>query len=178
MRQFSCPGTTDANELLANSGTAKKPHTVPVKMNLMNTFHENVKCRISKKRNLRQLLCCRRPPPAKLRELNAVAPQEHKLSEEFVESLEGMLVSVVDGANGANNSTQPPTLQQINLLWKAAHWPEGTPHRKTMYAVWVGHVVRQGKKSEELCNSWNEQVVMFINVKVFHSCRKYAGTLV
>ncbi|KAG7260753.1 hypothetical protein CRUP_015132 [Coryphaenoides rupestris] len=58
---------------------------------------------------------------AKLRELNGSAPQEHKLSEEFMESLEGMLGSVVDWAN---NSTQPPSLQQINLLWKASHWPE------------------------------------------------------
>lgn len=58
---------------------------------------------------------------AKLKELNGTASPEHKLSEEFVESLERMLDSVV---GGANNSTPPPSLQQINLLWKASHWPE------------------------------------------------------
>ncbi|CAL8241785.1 unnamed protein product [Merluccius merluccius] len=59
---------------------------------------------------------------AKLKELNIGAPQEHKLSEEFVESLETMLGSVVVGPN--NSNTQTLTLQQINLLWKASHWPE------------------------------------------------------
>ena len=70
--------------------------------------------------------CC---PPAKLKELNGTASPEHKLSEEFVESLERMLDSVV---GGANNSTPPPSLQQINLLWKASHWPEGTPPRREL----------------------------------------------
>ncbi|XP_051923054.1 phospholipase A-2-activating protein [Hippocampus zosterae] len=54
----------------------------------------------------------------KLRELNAGAPQEDKLSEDFLESLERLLASVC----GPNEC--PPTIQQINLLWKASHWPE------------------------------------------------------
>uniref|UniRef100_A0A8C6TAU2 Phospholipase A2-activating protein n=1 Tax=Neogobius melanostomus TaxID=47308 RepID=A0A8C6TAU2_9GOBI len=56
---------------------------------------------------------------AKLKELNAGAPQEHKLSEELLESIDQLLVSVC-----ASNSEPAPTLQQINLLWKATHWPE------------------------------------------------------
>uniref|UniRef100_A0A3Q3KAP9 Phospholipase A2-activating protein n=1 Tax=Monopterus albus TaxID=43700 RepID=A0A3Q3KAP9_MONAL len=56
----------------------------------------------------------------KLRELNGGAPTEHKLSEEFLESLEQLLLSVC----GLNSSEPPPTIQQINLLWKASHWPE------------------------------------------------------
>ncbi|KAM3857742.1 phospholipase A-2-activating protein [Diretmus argenteus] len=56
---------------------------------------------------------------AKLKELNGGAPLEHKLSEEVVETLERLL-SCVCGPN----SDQPPTIQQINLLWKASHWPE------------------------------------------------------
>ncbi|XP_061619717.1 phospholipase A-2-activating protein isoform X2 [Phyllopteryx taeniolatus] len=54
----------------------------------------------------------------KLKELNAGAPQEHKLSGDFLESLERLLVSVCGPNEG------PPTIQQINLLWKASHWPE------------------------------------------------------
>lgn len=59
---------------------------------------------------------------AKLKELNGGAPHEHKLSEEILESLERLLVSVC----GPNSPEPPPNLQQINLLWKASHWPEGT----------------------------------------------------
>ncbi|KAJ3585415.1 hypothetical protein NHX12_014134 [Muraenolepis orangiensis] len=58
---------------------------------------------------------------AKLKELNGGASPEHKLSEEFVESLESMLGIVVGGAPDA---APPLTLPQINLLWKASHWPE------------------------------------------------------
>lgn len=58
---------------------------------------------------------------AKLKELNSQAPQEHKLTEEFLECIEKLLVSVC----GSDSSEPPPTIQQINLLWKAAHWPEG-----------------------------------------------------
>lgn len=59
-------------------------------------------------------------PPAKLKELNEGAPQEHRLTEEALEHLGGLLESVSDP------SKPPPTLQQLSLLWKAAHWPEGT----------------------------------------------------
>ncbi|XP_031706920.1 phospholipase A-2-activating protein isoform X2 [Anarrhichthys ocellatus] len=57
---------------------------------------------------------------AKIKELNGDAPQEHRLSEEILESLERLLVSVSE----PNSSKSPPTIQEINLLWKAAHWPE------------------------------------------------------
>ncbi|XP_061566356.1 phospholipase A-2-activating protein [Cololabis saira] len=57
---------------------------------------------------------------AKLKELNGGAPQEHKLSEETVENLEGLLLYVC----GENTSDVPLTIQQIGLLWKASHWPE------------------------------------------------------
>uniref|UniRef100_A0AAX7ULK4 Phospholipase A2-activating protein n=1 Tax=Astatotilapia calliptera TaxID=8154 RepID=A0AAX7ULK4_ASTCA len=60
------------------------------------------------------------PFTAKLKELNGGAPQEHKLSEEVLESLERLLLSVC----GLNSSEPAPTIQQINLLWKASHWPE------------------------------------------------------
>lgn len=56
---------------------------------------------------------------AKLKELNAGAPQEHKLTEELLESINQLLVSVC-----GSNSEPAPTMQQINLLWKATHWPE------------------------------------------------------
>lgn len=59
---------------------------------------------------------------AKLKELNGGAPQDHKLSDEILESLEMLLMSVCE----PDSSRPPPTLQQINLLWKASHWPEGT----------------------------------------------------
>lgn len=40
-----CPGTTDANELLANSGPAKKQYTVPVKYKIKGVIilsNENI----------------------------------------------------------------------------------------------------------------------------------------
>ncbi|XP_074479358.1 phospholipase A-2-activating protein [Sebastes fasciatus] len=58
---------------------------------------------------------------AKIKELNGGAPQEHKLSDELLESLEKLLVSVSDPNS---STTSPPTIQEINLLWKASHWPE------------------------------------------------------
>uniref|UniRef100_A0A672ZNI2 Phospholipase A2-activating protein n=1 Tax=Sphaeramia orbicularis TaxID=375764 RepID=A0A672ZNI2_9TELE len=58
--------------------------------------------------------------PAKLKELNGRAPQEQKLSEEALESIERLLLSVC----GPSSSEPPPTIQQISLLWKASHWPE------------------------------------------------------
>lgn len=67
-------------------------------------------------------------PPAKLRELNEGAPQEHRLTEETLEDLGGLLESVCEP------SKPPPTLQQLSLLWKAAHWPEGTSGRSRTLA--------------------------------------------
>uniref|UniRef100_A0A3Q3G4N8 Phospholipase A2-activating protein n=1 Tax=Labrus bergylta TaxID=56723 RepID=A0A3Q3G4N8_9LABR len=57
---------------------------------------------------------------AKLKELNGGAPQEHQLSEEILESVERLLMSVCEPCS----SKSPLTIQQINLLWKASHWPE------------------------------------------------------
>lgn len=71
--------------------------------------------------------------PAKLKELNGGAPQEHKLSEEILESLERLLVSICE----PNSSNAPPTIQQINLLWKASHWPEGTTQFMIFYYVFL-----------------------------------------
>ncbi|XP_062304996.1 phospholipase A-2-activating protein [Osmerus eperlanus] len=56
---------------------------------------------------------------AKLRELNGGAPQEQKLSEEVLESLEKLLLCVSD-----LSSAEQPTTLQISLLWKASQWPE------------------------------------------------------
>lgn len=68
---------------------------------------------------------------AKLKELNGGAPQEHKLSEEVLESLERLLVSV----SSSNCDEAPPTIQEINLLWKASHWPEGTIFQHCKYLI-------------------------------------------
>uniref|UniRef100_A0A1A8L2W5 Phospholipase A2-activating protein n=1 Tax=Nothobranchius pienaari TaxID=704102 RepID=A0A1A8L2W5_9TELE len=57
---------------------------------------------------------------AKLKELNGGAPPEHKLPEETMESIERLLLSVC----GPDSSEPPPTIQEINLLWKASLWPE------------------------------------------------------
>ncbi|XP_014883971.1 phospholipase A-2-activating protein isoform X1 [Poecilia latipinna] len=57
---------------------------------------------------------------AKLKELNEGAPQEHKLSDDTMGSLEQLLLVVC----GANSPETPPTIQQISLLWKVSHWPE------------------------------------------------------
>ncbi|XP_046904858.1 phospholipase A-2-activating protein [Hypomesus transpacificus] len=56
---------------------------------------------------------------AKLKELNGGAPQEQKLSEEVLESLEKLLLCVSD-----LSSAEQPTTLQISLLWKASQWPE------------------------------------------------------
>uniref|UniRef100_A0A8D0DFG6 Phospholipase A2-activating protein n=1 Tax=Sander lucioperca TaxID=283035 RepID=A0A8D0DFG6_SANLU len=57
---------------------------------------------------------------AKVKELNGGAPPEHKLSEEILESLQRLLVSVSE----PNSSMSPPSIQEISVLWKASHWPE------------------------------------------------------
>ena len=68
--------------------------------------------------------------PAKLKELNGGAPQEQKLSEEVLESLEKLLLCVSD-----LSSAEQPTTLQISLLWKASQWPEGIgPNRITLYS--------------------------------------------
>uniref|UniRef100_A0A8D0AHX3 Phospholipase A2-activating protein n=1 Tax=Sander lucioperca TaxID=283035 RepID=A0A8D0AHX3_SANLU len=56
----------------------------------------------------------------KVKELNGGAPPEHKLSEEILESLQRLLVSVSE----PNSSMSPPSIQEISVLWKASHWPE------------------------------------------------------
>nr|XP_029530441.1 phospholipase A-2-activating protein-like [Oncorhynchus nerka] len=56
---------------------------------------------------------------AKLKELNRGAPGEYRLSEEVLESLEKLLVSVCNPC-----ATEQPTTEQISLLWKTSHWPE------------------------------------------------------
>ncbi|XP_055067302.1 phospholipase A-2-activating protein [Misgurnus anguillicaudatus] len=53
----------------------------------------------------------------KLRELNNTAPQDHKLSEAALDSLEKLLFIVTD-------PKEQPTAEQIGVLWKACHWPE------------------------------------------------------
>uniref|UniRef100_A0A8D0AGU7 Phospholipase A2-activating protein n=1 Tax=Sander lucioperca TaxID=283035 RepID=A0A8D0AGU7_SANLU len=57
---------------------------------------------------------------SKVKELNGGAPPEHKLSEEILESLQRLLVSVSE----PNSSMSPPSIQEISVLWKASHWPE------------------------------------------------------
>lgn len=54
----------------------------------------------------------------KLRELNNSAPQDHKLSETALDSLEKLLFIVTDPKK------EQPTAEQIGVLWKASHWPE------------------------------------------------------
>lgn len=54
----------------------------------------------------------------KLRELNNSAPQDHKLSEAALDSLEKLLFIVTDPKK------EQPTAEQIGVLWKASHWPE------------------------------------------------------
>uniref|UniRef100_A0A674EMV8 Phospholipase A-2-activating protein n=1 Tax=Salmo trutta TaxID=8032 RepID=A0A674EMV8_SALTR len=56
---------------------------------------------------------------AKLKELNGGAPGEYRLSEEVLESLEKLLVSVCNPC-----ASEQPTTEQISLLWKTSHWPE------------------------------------------------------
>lgn len=56
----------------------------------------------------------------KLRELNNTAPQDHKLSEAALDSLEKLLLVVTD-----LKRKEQPTADQINVLWRASHWPEG-----------------------------------------------------
>ncbi|KAK6292114.1 hypothetical protein J4Q44_G00378990 [Coregonus suidteri] len=57
---------------------------------------------------------------AKLKELNSGAPGEYRMSEEVLGSLEKLPVSVCDP-----HASEQPTTEQISLLWKTSHWPEG-----------------------------------------------------
>uniref|UniRef100_A0AAY5ERZ7 Phospholipase A-2-activating protein n=1 Tax=Electrophorus electricus TaxID=8005 RepID=A0AAY5ERZ7_ELEEL len=56
---------------------------------------------------------------AKLRELNGNAPQDHRLSEVALDSLEKLLLNVSDP-----KSPDQPTAEQISILWRTSHWPE------------------------------------------------------
>lgn len=57
---------------------------------------------------------------AKLRELNGNAPEDHRLSDEVLGSLEKLLLTVSDP-----KSQEQPTAEQISILWRTSHWPEG-----------------------------------------------------
>lgn len=55
----------------------------------------------------------------KLKELNGSATEEHKLTEDDLITLEKLL-SVT-----CNTSSETPTAQQLQTLWRAVNWPEG-----------------------------------------------------
>ncbi|XP_026990269.2 phospholipase A-2-activating protein [Tachysurus fulvidraco] len=55
----------------------------------------------------------------KLRELNGNAPDDHRLSDEVLGSLEKLLIMVSD-----TKSQDQPTGEQISILWRTSHWPE------------------------------------------------------
>uniref|UniRef100_A0AAY4A0G7 Phospholipase A-2-activating protein n=1 Tax=Denticeps clupeoides TaxID=299321 RepID=A0AAY4A0G7_9TELE len=55
----------------------------------------------------------------KLKELNGGAPHVHQLTEEALNSLEKLLLSISD-----LKTKGQPTVEQISLLWKTCHWPE------------------------------------------------------
>ncbi|KAF3821342.1 hypothetical protein GH733_011495 [Mirounga leonina] len=55
----------------------------------------------------------------KLKELNGTAPEEKKLTEDDLILLEKILSLI------CNSSSEKPTAQQLQILWKAINWPEG-----------------------------------------------------
>lgn len=55
----------------------------------------------------------------KLKELNGTAPEDKKLTEDDLVLLEKILSLI------CNNSSEKPTSQQLQILWKAINWPEG-----------------------------------------------------
>lgn len=54
----------------------------------------------------------------KLKELNGTASEEKKLTEDDLVLLEKILSLI------CNNSSEKPTAQQLQILWKAVNWPE------------------------------------------------------
>lgn len=54
----------------------------------------------------------------KLKELNGTAPEEKKLTEDDLILLEKILSLI------CNSSSEKPTTQQLQILWKAINWPE------------------------------------------------------
>ncbi|XP_008589248.1 PREDICTED: phospholipase A-2-activating protein-like [Galeopterus variegatus] len=54
----------------------------------------------------------------KLKELNGTAPEEKKLTEDDLILLEKILSLI------CNSSSEKPTAQQFQILWKAINWPE------------------------------------------------------
>lgn len=55
----------------------------------------------------------------KLKELNGTASEEKKLTEDDLILLEKILSLI------CNSSSEKPTAQQLQILWKAINWPEG-----------------------------------------------------
>lgn len=60
---------------------------------------------------------------AKLRELNGNAAEDRKLNDEVLGNLEKLLLTVTDP-----KSQVQPTAEQISILWRTCHWPEGNAH--------------------------------------------------
>ncbi|XP_039589171.1 phospholipase A-2-activating protein isoform X3 [Passer montanus] len=58
------------------------------------------------------------PFTGKLKELNGSAAEEHKLTEDDLIILEKLLSAT------CNTSTETPTAQQLQTLWRAINWPE------------------------------------------------------
>ncbi|XP_041076695.1 phospholipase A-2-activating protein-like isoform X1 [Polyodon spathula] len=56
---------------------------------------------------------------AKLKELNRGAPSEQTLSDDGIQKLEKLLSTVSN-----LNAVEKPTTEEIEILWKTAHWPE------------------------------------------------------
>ncbi|XP_072542884.1 phospholipase A-2-activating protein [Salminus brasiliensis] len=56
---------------------------------------------------------------AKLRELNASAPEDHRLNDTVLDNLEKLLLITSDF-----KSQDHPTADQISILWRTSHWPE------------------------------------------------------
>lgn len=68
---------------------------------------------------------------AKLRELNGNAPEERKLSDEVLGNLEKLLLAVADPKSQAQ-----PTAEQISILWRTCHWPEGNARAEVISKKW------------------------------------------
>ncbi|XP_078532836.1 phospholipase A-2-activating protein [Lissotriton helveticus] len=94
----------------------------------------------------------------KLRELNGSAPADQKLSEDELILLEKLLVVV------GNPSTETPTAQQLETLWKTIKWPEDIvfPALDILRLSIKHPSVNENYCSEKTCNQLSNHLVKLL----------------
>ncbi|RLV97007.1 hypothetical protein DV515_00012223 [Chloebia gouldiae] len=104
----------------------------------------------------------------KLKELNGTAAEEHKLTEDDLIVLEKLLSAT------CNTSTETPTAQQLQTLWRAVNWPEDI----VFPALDILRLsVRHPTVNENFCNEKEQVQFIILLLKFLNPKGKQANQL-